>query len=174
MDDITYLKNKIRDIKDFPKEGVVFKDITPILSDAEAMKKALNLFLEQLKGVKIDKVVGMESRGFFFGTLLAQSLNAGFVPVRKPGKLPFETIAQTYDLEYGQDQLEIHSDSIKKGENVLIHDDVLATGGTAEAAVKLVEALGGNIVQLNFLIELTFLEGTKKLGNHTIFSILKY
>ncbi|MFK8268103.1 adenine phosphoribosyltransferase [Capnocytophaga cynodegmi] len=174
MNEIDYLKNKIRDIQDFPKEGVVFKDITPILSDPDAMNKALNLFLKQLKDVKIDKVVGMESRGFFFGTLLAQRLNAGFVPVRKPGKLPFTTLAQTYDLEYGQDKLEIHSDSIKKGENVLIHDDVLATGGTAEAAVKLVEALGGNIIQLNFLIELTFLNGIKKLENHNVFSILKY
>ncbi|MFK8297411.1 adenine phosphoribosyltransferase [Capnocytophaga cynodegmi] len=174
MNEIDYLKNKIRDIQDFPKEGVVFKDITPILSDPDAMNKALDLFLKQLKDVKIDKVVGMESRGFFFGTLLAQQLNAGFVPVRKPGKLPFTTLAQTYDLEYGQDKLEIHSDSIKKGENVLIHDDVLATGGTAEAAVKLVEALGGNIIQLNFLIELTFLNGIKKLENHDVFSILKY
>ncbi|ATA68554.1 adenine phosphoribosyltransferase [Capnocytophaga cynodegmi] len=174
MNEIDYLKNKIRDIQDFPKEGVVFKDITPILSDPDAMNKALDLFLKQLKDVKIDKVVGMESRGFFFGTLLAQRLNAGFVPVRKPGKLPFTTLAQTYDLEYGQDKLEIHSDSIKKGENVLIHDDVLATGGTAEAAVKLVEALGGNIIQLNFLIELTFLNGIKKLENHDVFSILKY
>lgn len=174
MNEIDYLKNKIRDIQDFPKEGVVFKDITPILSDPDAMNKALDLFLKQLKDVKIDKVVGMESRGFFFGTLLAQRLNAGFVPVRKPGKLPFTTLAQTYDLEYGQDKLEIHSDSIKKGENVLIHDDVLATGGTAKAAVKLVEALGGNIIQLNFLIELTFLNGIKKLENHDVFSILKY
>ncbi|CEN32374.1 adenine phosphoribosyltransferase [Capnocytophaga cynodegmi] len=174
MNEIDYLKNKIRDIQDFPKEGVVFKDITPILSDPNAMNKALDLFLKQLKDVKIDKVVGMESRGFFFGTLLAQRLNAGFVPVRKPGKLPFTTLAQTYDLEYGQDKLEIHSDSVKKGENVLIHDDVLATGGTAEAAVKLVEALGGNIIQLNFLIELTFLNGIKKLENHNVFSILKY
>lgn len=174
MEETTYLKNKIRDIHNFPKEGVIFKDITPILSDPHAMKIATDLFLTQLNGVKIDKVVGMESRGFFFGTLLAQQLNAGFVPVRKPGKLPFETLAQTYDLEYGQDQLEIHSDAIKKGENVLIHDDVLATGGTAEAAVRLVEKLGGNIIQLNFLIELTFLNGTQKLGNHNIFSILKY
>lgn len=174
MNEIDYLKNKIRDIQDFPKEGVIFKDITPILSDPDAMNKALDLFLKQLKDVKIDKVVGMESRGFFFGTLLAQRLNAGFVPVRKPGKLPFTTLAQTYDLEYGQDKLEIHSDSIKKGENVLIHDDVLATGGTAKAAVKLVEALGGNIIQLNFLIELTFLNGIKKLENHNVFSILKY
>ncbi|CEN49760.1 adenine phosphoribosyltransferase (fragment) [Capnocytophaga canimorsus] len=132
------------------------------------------MFCEHLKGIKVDKVVGMESRGFFFGTLLAQHLNAGFVPVRKPGKLPFETIAQTYDLEYGQDQLEIHSDSIKKGENVLIHDDVLATGGTAEAAVKLVERLGGNIVQLNFLIELSFLQGVQKLKGYEVYSILKY
>ena len=174
MNDVLYLKDKIRDVYDFPKEGVIFKDITPILSDYQAMKKALNLFLDQLKNVKIDKVVGMESRGFFFGTLLAQSLNAGFVPVRKPGKLPFETIAQTYDLEYGKDQLEIHSDSIKKGENVLIHDDVLATGGTALAAVKLVEALGGNIIQLNFLIELSFLEGVKKIENYDVYSVLKY
>ncbi|MDO4782249.1 MAG: adenine phosphoribosyltransferase [Capnocytophaga felis] len=174
MNEIDYLKNKIRDIHNFPKKGVVFKDITPILSDPEAMNKTLVLFLKHLGNVKIDKVVGMESRGFFFGTLLAQKLNAGFVPVRKPGKLPFETLTQTYDLEYGQDKLEIHSDSIKKGENVLIHDDVLATGGTAEAAVKLVEKLGGNIIQLNFLIELTFLNGIKKLKNHDVFSILKY
>lgn len=174
MNEITYLEGKIRDIHDFPKQGVIFKDITPLLADAQATKKVLDLFLEHLKGKKIDKVVGMESRGFFFGTLLAQHLGAGFVPVRKPGKLPFETIAQTYDLEYGQDQLEIHSDSIKKGENVLIHDDVLATGGTAQAAVKLVETLGGNIVQLNFLIELKFLNGVQKLGNHEVYSILKY
>lgn len=174
MDEITYLESKIRDIYDFPKPGVVFKDITPLLADVQATKQVLDLFLKRLDGKKIDKVIGMESRGFFFGTLLAQRLGAGFVPVRKPGKLPFETIAQTYDLEYGQDQLEIHSDSIKKGENVLIHDDVLATGGTAEAAVKLVETLGGNIVQLNFLIELTFLKGVQKLGNHEVYSILKY
>ncbi|AWL79177.1 adenine phosphoribosyltransferase [Capnocytophaga canimorsus] len=172
--EVNQLKEKIRDIYDFPKQGVVFKDITPILSDPQAVKTALGLFCEHLKGIKVDKVVGMESRGFFFGTLLAQHLNAGFVPVRKPGKLPFETIAQTYDLEYGQDQLEIHSDSIKKGENVLIHDDVLATGGTAEAAVKLVERLGGNIVQLNFLIELSFLQGVQKLKGYKVYSILKY
>lgn len=174
MNEITFLESKIRDIHNFPKQGVVFKDITPLLADAQATKKVLGLFLEHLKGKNIDKVVGMESRGFFFGTLLAQQLGAGFVPVRKPGKLPFETIAQTYDLEYGQDKLEIHSDAIKKGENVLIHDDVLATGGTAEAAVKLVETLGGNIVQLNFLIELTFLNGVQKLGNHQVYSVLKY
>ncbi|CEN48018.1 adenine phosphoribosyltransferase [Capnocytophaga canimorsus] len=172
--EVNQLKEKIRDIYDFPKQGVVFKDITPILSDPQAVKTALGLFCEHLKGIKVDKVVGMESRGFFFGTLLAQHLNAGFVPVRKPGKLPFETIAQTYDLEYGQDQLEIHSDSIKKGENVLIHDDVLATGGTAEAAVKLVERLGGNIIQLNFLIELSFLQGVQKLKGYEVYSILKY
>ncbi|ATA77704.1 adenine phosphoribosyltransferase [Capnocytophaga canimorsus] len=172
--EVNQLKEKIRDIYDFPKQGVVFKDITPILSDPQAVKTALGLFCEHLKGIKVDKVVGMESRGFFFGTLLAQHLNAGFVPVRKPGKLPFETIAQTYDLEYGQDQLEMHSDSIKKGENVLIHDDVLATGGTAEAAVKLVERLGGNIVQLNFLIELSFLQGVQKLKGYEVYSILKY
>lgn len=174
MSEVTYLESKIRDIHDFPKQGIIFKDITPLLADAQATKQVLNLFIKHLEGKKIDKVVGMESRGFFFGTLLAQHLGAGFVPVRKPGKLPFETLAQTYDLEYGQDKLEIHSDAIKKSENVLIHDDVLATGGTAEAAVKLVEALGGNIVQLNFLIELTFLNGVQKLGNHEVYSVLKY
>lgn len=171
---LNHLHQKIRDIKDFPKEGVVFKDITPILADPKAMNHALELFYEPLQKSHIDKVVGMESRGFFFGTLLAQKLNAGFVPVRKPGKLPYNTLAETYDLEYGQDQLEIHSDAIKKGENVLIHDDVLATGGTAQAAVKLVEALGGNIVQLNFLIELTFLGGAEKLKEYDVHSLLKY
>ncbi|MDO5607512.1 MAG: adenine phosphoribosyltransferase [Capnocytophaga sp.] len=174
QNDIIYLKNNIRDIHDFPKQGVIFKDITPILSDPEAMRKATDLFVNQLKNKKIDKVVGMESRGFFFGTLLADRLGAGFVPVRKPGKLPFKTVTQTYDLEYGQDQLEIHSDAIRPDENVLIHDDVLATGGTAEAAVKLVQTLGGNIIQLNFLIELEFLHGIQKLDGLDVYSILKY
>lgn len=168
------LTEKIRDVNNFPKEGVVFKDITPLLSDYQSVSKVLDIFSESLKNVKIDKVVGMESRGFFFGTLLAQRLQAGFIPVRKAGKLPFETISETYDLEYGQDVLEIHADAIQKGENVLIHDDVLATGGTAEAVIKLVEKLGGNIIQLNFLIELSFLSGREKLGNYDVFSIIKY
>lgn len=171
---ITNLEEKIRNVNNFPKEGVVFKDITPLLADYQSVSKVLDVFAEALKNLKIDKVVGMESRGFFFGTLLAQRLQAGFIPVRKAGKLPFETLSETYDLEYGQDVLEIHADAIKEGENVLIHDDVLATGGTAEAVIKLVEKLGGNIIQLNFLIELSFLSGREKLGNYDVFSVLKY
>lgn len=168
------IENYIRDIQDFPKPGIGFKDITPLLAHPEASKKCLQLLLEGLKNQKIDKVVGVESRGFFFGTLLAQELNAGFVPVRKPKKLPFETISATYDLEYGTDTLEIHIDAIQKGEKVLIHDDVLATGGTAKAVCKLVEKLGGEIVQLSFIMELTFLNGREKIKQYDIFSPLKY
>lgn len=167
-------EDKIRDVKDFPKQGVVFKDITPLLLDPQAVNAVIDEFVKRLEGKKIDKVVGMESRGFFFGMLLAQRLNAGFIPVRKPKKLPFETISQTYELEYGTDTLEMHKDAIKEGENILIHDDVLATGGTAQAACRLVETLKGNIVQLNFLIELNFLNGREKLKNHDIVSLFKY
>lgn len=168
------IENYIRDIQDFPKPGIVFKDVTPLLADAKATEHFLNLLLENLQSKKIDKVVGVESRGFFFGTLLAQRLNAGFVPVRKPKKLPYETISADYELEYGTDTLEIHIDAIKKGERVLIHDDVLATGGTAKAVCELVTKLGGEIVQCNFLMELTFLNGREKIEQYDIFSPLKY
>ncbi len=168
------LENYIRNIPDFPKRGIMFRDITPLLQNAQAMKKALDLLLENLPEIKIDKVVGVEARGFLFGTILAQKLNAGFVPVRKPGKLPFATLKVPYALEYGMDALEIHEDAIKKGENVLLHDDVLATGGTARAACELIEKLGGNIVQCNFLVELDALKGREKLPNHQIFSLLNY
>lgn len=164
----------IRDIKDFPKKDVVFKDLTPLLNNPKEMKKCLNKLEALVKNKKIDKVVGMEARGFFFGTLLAQRLNAGFVPVRKPNKLPFTTISENYSLEYGTDSLEMHIDAIEKGENVLIHDDVLATGGTAEAVCKMVEKLGGNIVQCNFIMELSFLNGKDKLRNYEIASIITY
>lgn len=172
MDKIAYIKSKIRDVENFPKEGIVFKDITPLLMDVKGVTYVIDTLVENLHGQRIDKVIGMESRGFFFGMLLAQRLNAGFVPVRKKGKLPCKTIAQTYDLEYGQDVLEIHEDAINKGENILIHDDILATGGTAEAVVKLVERLGGNIVQLDFLMELTFLNGRNKLKDYPVYSII--
>lgn len=168
------IKNYIRDIQDFPKPGIGFKDITPLLADPKATKECLQILLEGVKNQKIDKVIGVESRGFFFGTLLAQELNAGFVPVRKPKKLPFKTISATYDLEYGTDTLEIHIDSIKKGEKVLIHDDVLVTGGTAKAVCELVEKLGGEIVQLSFIMELTFLNGREKIKQYEIVSPLKY
>jgi adenine phosphoribosyltransferase len=168
------LGNYIRDIQGFPKEGILFKDITPLLNDVKATKECLQILVDSLKGQKIDKVAGAESRGFLFGMLLAQELNAGFVPVRKPGKLPYETISSSYDLEYGTDILEIHKDAIKKGDKVLIHDDVLATGGTAKAVCELVEKLGGEIVQLNFLMELTFLNGREKIKEYDIFTVLTY
>ena len=168
------LENYIRDIQDFPKQGILFKDITPMLLDPIGRQECLDLLLSQLQNKGINKVVGVESRGFFFGILLADALNVGFVPVRKPNKLPFTTISASYDLEYGSDTLEIHTDAIQKGDKVLIHDDVLATGGTAKAVCELVERLGGEIVQLNFLMELTFLEGRAKLGDKEIFAALTY
>ena len=168
------IKSYVRDIQDFPKEGILFKDITPLLNDPIARKECLSILVESLKGQKIDKVVGAESRGFFFGMLLAQELNAGFVPVRKPKKLPYETISASYELEYGIDTLEMHTDAIKKGDRVLVHDDVLATGGTAKAVCELVERLGGEIVQCNFLMELSFLNGREKINKHPIFAALNY
>lgn len=164
----------VRDIKDFPKEGIVFKDITPLLKDANALNEATNALLELVGDKKVDKVVGMESRGFFFAPLLASKLEAGFIPVRKAGKLPYRTISEIYTLEYGEDILEIHEDAIEKGERILIHDDVLATGGTAEAVCKLVEKMGGEIVQCNFLIELDFLNGKDKLKGYEVNSLLHY
>lgn len=169
------IKPYIRDIVDFPKPGIVFKDITPLMLNAEVLNATVDQLLELLpKDVKIDKVVAMESRGFFFGTLLAQKLGAGFVPARKKGKLPFETCSAIYELEYGTDQIEIHKDAIMPGENVLIHDDVLATGGTAKAVTEIVEQLGGNIVQCQFLMALDFLNGKDKLTAYDVQSILHY
>lgn len=168
------IENYIRDIQGFPKKGILFKDITPLLNDVKARQECLSLLVNSLNGQKIDKVVGAESRGFFFGMLLAQELNAGFVPVRKPKKLPFETISASYELEYGTDSLEMHTDAIKKGDRILIHDDVLATGGTAKAVCELVEKLGGEIVQCNFLMELTFLNGREKIKEFPIFAVLSY
>jgi len=167
------IEHLIRDINNFPKPGIVFKDITPLLAHSEALKETTRQLLN-IVPENIDKVVGIEARGFFFGTLLAEHLNAGFVPVRKPGKLPYSTYKETYDLEYGTDTLTMHTDAIKKGENVLIHDDVLATGGTAQAVAKLVEKAGGKVVMLNFLIELTFLNGKDKLKNYPVSSLIKY
>ncbi len=168
------LEKYIRDIADFPKKGIVFKDITPLLGSSEATSECLKLLLKSLKNQKIDKVVGVESRGFFFATLLAQKLNAGFIPVRKPKKLPFETISASYELEYGSDSLEIHIDAIQKGDKVLIHDDVLATGGTAKAVCELVEKLGGEIIQVNFLMELSFLSGREKIKEYPVFAAITY
>lgn len=168
------LKSFIRHIPDFPKQGVSYKDITPLLLNPDAMEMAVQLFLENLPDKNIDKVVGIESRGFFFATLLAEKLKAGFIPVRKPGKLPHRTHSENYELEYGSDTLEIHEDAIKEGEKVLLHDDVLATGGTAAATCKLIEKCGGEIIQCNFLVELEFLKGADKLKNYHVASLIKY
>jgi len=164
----------IRDIKDFPEPGVLFKDITPLLKDTHALHAAAEELFQMTKSYSIDKVVGVDSRGFIFAPMLATKLQAGFVPVRKVGKLPHKTAAESYDLEYGTDTLEIHLDAIEKGEKVLVHDDVLATGGTAKAVCALVEKLGGEVVQCNFLIHLGFLSGAKLLGDYEIKSLLTY
>jgi len=168
------LNQYIRDIQDFPKPGITFKDITPLLANPEAVRECMALLINGLRGRNIDKVVGAESRGFFFATLLAHELNAGFVPVRKPGKLPFDTFKATYELEYGTDTLEIHTDAIRPGERVVVHDDVLATGGTAKALCELVERLGGEVVQCNFLMELSFLNGREKIAPREVYAPLVY
>lgn len=167
-------KTYVRDIKDFPKEGILFKDITPLLQDSTALKNAADALVALVGNTKIDKVVGMESRGFIFGPILAYKLNAGFVPIRKPGKLPYERFSESFALEYGTDILEMHIDAIKKGDRVLIHDDVLATGGTASAVAKLVERSGGVIVQFNFLLELEFLNGRAKIEAWPTRSLIPY
>ncbi|AXT56331.1 adenine phosphoribosyltransferase [Aquimarina sp. MMG015] len=168
------LEELIRDVPDFPKAGIVFKDITPLLANSEALVYCADRLAEQCPtGVKIDKVIGIEARGFMLGCMIAERLAAGFIPVRKKGKLPSEVISKSYGLEYGEDILEIHKDAIKPGDNILIHDDVLATGGTANAVCQLVTELGGNIVQCNFIMELGFLNGKEKL-NCNVASLLSY
>ncbi len=168
------LDNKIRTIPNFPKKGIMFKDITTVLKDAEGLAFCVDTLYEKYKNKGITKIIGIESRGFIIGTALAYRLSIGFVPIRKPGKLPAETIRQEYQLEYGTDAIEIHKDAISHGERVLMHDDVLATGGTMEAACKLVNQLGGVIVGLSFLIELSFLNPRKKLKEYDIFSLISY
>ena len=171
---INQIASCIRDVPDFPKKGIVFKDITPVLSDINLFRKSIDLMVEPFTENKIDVVVGIESRGFIFGTPIADKLNASFVPVRKPGKLPHETEQISYQLEYGKDSLEIHKDSINEGQNILIVDDLLATGGTAEATCNLITKLKGNICGFVVLIELEFLEGRKKLNQYNVHSIVKY
>ena len=167
-------KDYIREVPDFPSKGVVFKDITPLLEDPVAFREAGRALLAFTEGMKIDKVVGIESRGFFFAPLLAEHLQAGFIPARKPGKLPRRTSRMEYDLEYGTDTLEIHAESISPGDRVLIHADVRATGGTARAMCDLVQSLGGEVVQINFLIELGFLNGRQKLNGFPLRSLITY
>jgi adenine phosphoribosyltransferase len=168
------LQKYIREVKDFPKKGILFKDITTLLKEPEAIAAALKQLHGFTKDLKISKIVGIESRGFIFGAMLAEKLNAGFVPIRKPGKLPAETESITYALEYGTDTIQIHKDAIKVGERVLLHDDLLATGGTAQAAVKLIERLGGEVVQISFIVELTALKGRVQLKNYDVRSLVEY
>ncbi len=168
------LKDIIRDVPGFPKEGIIFKDITPLLRDKGLFKKAVDEICKKFRGKKIDAVVSVESRGFILGSAIAYKIGAGFVPVRKKGKLPYKTYAATYDLEYGQDTLEIHQDAIRKGAKVLIIDDLLATGGTLGATIDLVKKMGGDIVGVGFLIELAFLKGREKIRGYDIVSLIKY
>lgn len=168
------LTEYIRDITDFPEPGVVFKDSTPLLKDANAFQKTCDALYKLTANLAVDKVVGIESRGFIFAPILAAKCNAGFVPIRKKGKLPFNTVSVPYSLEYGTETLEIHTDAIAKGERVLVHDDVLATGGTARAACSLIEQLGGIVVQCTFLIALSFLNGAEKLKKYPVQALVRY
>ena len=168
------LKRRIRDIPDFPRPGILFRDITPLLADGRAFCQAINYIGERYQDKKIDVVVGVEARGFIMGAALAYKLRAGNILIRKLGKLPYKTHQTTYALEYGTDTLEIHQDAFKRGQRVLIADDLLATGGTVSAAVDLVKQLGGEIVELAFLIELTALKGRERLRGYSVFSLLQY
>lgn len=168
------LKNEIRVIEDFPEIGISFKDITTALKKPDVLKQCIDQLADKYKDIEVDIVVGPESRGFIFATPLAYILNAGFVPVRKPGKLPAETIKYEYDLEYGKDALEIHKDAIIKGQKVLIVDDLLATGGTMKATANLVQQLGGEVVGLGFFIELLGLKGREKLSEYSVESLVTY
>lgn len=168
------IKSRIRDIPDFPKKGIVFKDITPLLQDRQAFAKVIDALAERYRPQKIDDIVAIESRGFIFGSALAYKLGAAFVPVRKKGKLPHQTVDASYELEYGTAEIEIHTDGIQKGARVVVVDDLLATGGTAEAACRLIEKVGGKVVECAFVVELAFLNGRGKLNGREIFSLVQY
>jgi adenine phosphoribosyltransferase len=168
------LSSFIRNVPDFPKKGIVFRDITTLLKQPDAFQEAVEKLYLRYKDVQIAKIVGIESRGFILGSALALKLGIGFVPIRKKGKLPAETVREEYALEYGTDAIEIHKDAITKGERVVVHDDLLATGGTASAACKLVERLGGTVAGLCFLVELSFLKGRDRLRHYDIFSLIQY
>ena len=171
---IQKVKNVIRDIPDFPKAGIIFKDITTLLKDKECFIHAIDLMIEQIGDKRIDAVASVESRGFIFGSVIAHRLGVGFIPIRKPGKLPAKTVSEKYELEYGFDQVEIHADALKTGETILIVDDLLATGGTALASCRLIEKLGGTVLGVLFLIELSFLNGRDYLHGYNVMSIIQY
>lgn len=174
MPTIDELRAAVRDVPDFPKKGIVFKDITPILKDGALFRASIELFLEQLRGRKIDKIVGIDARGFLFGSAVAYALNIGFVPLRKKGRLPYITESAAYTLEYGEAEMELHIDAIEPGEKIALIDDLLATGGTSASAVTLIKKVGGDLIETIFLIELEFLHGRKKLEPTPVVSFLKY
>ncbi|PIP13288.1 MAG: adenine phosphoribosyltransferase [bacterium (Candidatus Stahlbacteria) CG08_land_8_20_14_0_20_40_26] len=168
------LKRVIRSIPDFPKKGILFRDITPLLEDRDTFRKVIDIFAEYYKDKEIDKIVSVEARGFIFSGALSYIIDAGIVLVRKPGKLPYKVIKEDYELEYGKNILEVHRDAIKKGEKVLVFDDLLATGGTASAICRLVERLGGEVISVAFLIELESLKGREKLKDYDVYTLLRY
>ncbi len=168
------LRTGIRDVPDFPKKGIVFKDITPILSDHALFRASIDLFLARCRGKKIDKIVGIDARGFLFGSAVAYELGVGFVPIRKRGKLPYKTEIAKYSLEYGEAEMEMHTDAMTAGEQIVLVDDLLATGGTSAAAAALITKAGGRLLEAQFLIELEFLHGREKLGETPVISFLKY
>jgi adenine phosphoribosyltransferase len=172
--DDAWLKSLIRDVPDFPEPGIVFKDITPLLADIDGLRYCVDALVDHFAGDDVDWVVGMEARGFLFGAPFAYRFGAGFIPIRKPGKLPHETVGQEYDLEYGTDCLEMHRDAIEPGDKVVIIDDVLATGGTALATATLIESQGGVVVGLGFVLELTFLGGAEQIDPYPYTSLLRY
>jgi adenine phosphoribosyltransferase len=174
VDSLDVLRGAIRDVLDFPKPGIVFKDITPILGDPALFRIAIQHFVQQCAGKQITRVAGIDARGFLFGATVAHELGVGFVPVRKKGKLPCETVSHAYPLEYGEAEIEIHTDSFAEGERVALIDDLLATGGTARAAINLIEGVGAKVVQAQFLIELGFLNGRSLLAPTTVLSLLSY
>jgi adenine phosphoribosyltransferase len=171
---IEKLRNTVRDVPDFPKKGIIFKDITPILADGQLFRASIELFLDRCRGKKIDKIVGIDARGFLFGSAVAYDLGIGFVPLRKKGRLPYKTESAAYTLEYGEAEMELHIDAITKGEKIVLIDDLLATGGTSASAVTLIKKVGGELLEVIFLIELEFLHGRKKLAPTPVFSFLQY
>lgn len=173
-DSIEKLHAAVRDVPDFPKPGIIFKDITPILSSGELFRASIDLFLERCRGKEIDKVVGIDARGFLFGSAVAYELGVGFVPLRKKGRLPYKTESAKYSLEYGEAEMELHIDAIERGEKIVLIDDLLATGGTSASAATLIKKVGGDLVEAMFLIELEFLHGQQKLAPTPVVSFLKY
>src|SRR3989442_14872689 len=174
LDIFEKLRTAVRDVPDFPKKGIVFKDITPVLNDPVLFRASIDLFLERCRGIKIDKIVGIDARGFLFGSTVAYELGVGFVPIRKRGKLPYKTEIAKYSLEYGEAEMEMHVDAMRPGERIVLVDDLLATGGTSAAAAALIRKVGGHLLEAQFLIELEFLSGRKQLEPTSVISFLKY